>query len=180
MTTLTTAFATTKDRLTGLARSQQHHYARGEDRPLGGYVMTMAVYSGVVGSLAALARLTGREVPDGVPVKDIALAAFATEKLSRLLAKDPVTSPLRAPFTAYQGTSGPAELHEEVRGAGARKTVGELITCPFCTSVWVATGFTAGLIYLPRTTRLAVGTLAALAGADLLQFARAWLEKVSS
>jgi hypothetical protein len=54
--------------------------------------------------------------------------------------------------------------------------VGELVTCPFCTSVWVATGFGAGLIYLPRTTRIAMGTLAALAGADMLQFVHAWLE----
>jgi hypothetical protein len=39
---------------------------------------------------------------------------------------------------------------------------------------------TAGLVYLPRTTRLAMGTLAALAGADVLQFAHAWLEKSAS
>jgi hypothetical protein len=35
-------------------------------------------------------------------------------------------------------------------------------------------------VYLPRTTRLTVAALAALAGADLLQFARAGLEKASS
>jgi len=46
--------------------------------------------------------------------------------------------------------------------------------------VWVATGFTAGLIYLPRTTRLAMGTLAALVGADLLQYGHAWLQRVTS
>ena len=63
----------------------------------------MTVYAGVVGTLAAAARVTGREVPDGLRVQDIALSALATHKLSRLLAKDPVTSPLRAPFTAYQG-----------------------------------------------------------------------------
>ena len=113
-------------------------------------------------------------------MQDIALSALATHKLSRLLAKDPVTSPLRAPFTAYQGTQGPDKLHEEVRGTGARKAVGELITCPFCAGVWVATAFTAGLVYLPKTTRLAVGTFAALAGADMLQFVHAWLDKVSS
>jgi uncharacterized protein DUF1360 len=67
-----------------------------------------------------------------------------------------------------------------VRGSGARKTVGELVTCPFCTGVWVATAFTAGLVYLPRTTRLAIGTFASLAGADMLQFARSWLEKQTS
>jgi hypothetical protein len=134
----------------------------------------------MVGALAGMARITGRDVPDRVPVTDVALGALAIEKLSRLLAKDPVTSPLRAPFTAYQGTSGPAELDEEARGKGVQKAVGELVTCPFCTSVWVATGFAAGLVYLPRTTRLTIATLAALAGADLLQFARAGLEKASS
>jgi hypothetical protein len=63
---------------------------------------------------------------------------------------------------------------------GAQKTVGELVTCPFCTGIWVATGLTAGPIYLPRTTRIAMGTLTALAGADILQLVHAWLEKISS
>ena len=108
------------------------------------------------------------------------LAAAATHKLSRLLTRDPVTSPLRAPFASYEGTAGPAELAEDVRGHGAQKTVGELITCPFCTSVWVATGLAAGLVFLPRVTRLAMGTFAALAGADILQFAHAWLTKSTS
>jgi hypothetical protein len=44
----------------------------------------------------------------------------------------------------------------------------------------VATGFSAGLIYLPRTTRIAMGALAALAGADMLQCAHAWLKKACS
>lgn len=169
-----------RSRLARLARSQRGQYAGDADRPLGGYLMTMTAYAAVVAALAAAARITGQEIPDGLPVKDVALSALATHKLSRLLAKDPVTSPLRVPFTAYQGTSGPAELQEEVRGTGARKTVGELVTCPFCTSIWVATGFTAGLIYLPRTTRLALGTFAALAGSDLMQFAHAWMQQESS
>jgi hypothetical protein len=163
-----------------VARAQHDQYAGDEDRPLGGYAMTMTVYGAVVGGLAALARATGRDIPDGLSPTDVGLSALATHKVSRLLAKDPVTSPLRAPFTVFQGTSGPSELHEEARGTGGRKTVGELVTCPFCTGVWVATAFTAGLIYLPRVTRLAMGTFAALAGADILQFTHAWLDKVSS
>jgi hypothetical protein len=163
-----------------MARAERAAYAGEEDRPLGGYLVTMIVYAGVAGAVAVAARTTGRDIPDGVPAKDIALTALATYKLSRLLAKDPVTSPLRAPFTTYEGTSGPAELAEEVRGSGARKTVGELLTCPFCSGMWVATGFTAGLICLPRTTRLAIGTFAALAGSDLMHFAHAWLEQQSS
>jgi uncharacterized protein DUF1360 len=173
-------FTDLKDRVVAAASAQSERYTRGDDRPLRGYVITMTVYASLVGALAGIAKITGRDVPDGFPVADVALCAAATHKLSRLLAKDPVTSPLRAPFTTYEGTQGPAELKEEVRGQGGRKTVGELVTCPFCTGVWVATGFGAGLVYLPRTTRIAMGTLAALAGADMLQFGHAWLEKAAS
>jgi Protein of unknown function (DUF1360) len=173
-------FTEFKDRVTGAASAQGARYSGEADRPLGGYAITMTVYASLVGALAGLARVSGRDVPERLGTTDIVLSAVATHKLSRLLAKDPVTSPLRAPFTAYQGTEGPAELKEEARGQGGRKTVGELVTCPFCTGVWVATGLTAGLVYLPRTTRLAMGTLAALAGADMLQFAHAWLDKASS
>jgi hypothetical protein len=140
----------------------------------------MGTYGMVVGALAAVARLAGTDIPDGLPVRDIALSAVATHKLSRLLARDPVTSPLRAPFTAYRGTAGPAELAEDVRGDGARKAVGELITCPFCIGMWVATSFTAGLIFLPRTTRLVTGTLTALSGADLLHYGHSLLDQAAS
>jgi hypothetical protein len=137
----------------------------------------MAAYGGMVAALAALARFTGRKVPADLSWTDVIRCAAATQKLSRLLAKDPVTSPLRAPFTRYQGQSGPAELQEEVRGIGARKAVGELITCPFCIDMWVATGLVAGFVFLPRVTRLATDTLAVLAGADLLQFGYALIEE---
>jgi hypothetical protein len=173
-------FTELRDRLATAASAQAERYAGGEDRPLRGYAITMTAYAGMVGALAGLARITRRDIPDGFASTDVVLCAAATHKLSRLLAKDPVTSPLRAPFTSYRGTQGPAELHEEVRGQGSRKTVGELVTCPFCTGVWVATGLSAGLVFLPRTTRIAMGTLAALAGADMLQFMHAWLEQEAS
>jgi Protein of unknown function (DUF1360) len=41
----------------------------------------------------------------------------------------------------------------------------------------VATGLMTGYIYLPRATRLAVDTLAVLAGADLLQFGYSRLQE---
>jgi Protein of unknown function (DUF1360) len=165
-----------RDRLIRTARAQRERYAGGEDRPLKEYAATMAIYAGMVGTLAGLARATHREIPTRVSPMDLTLCAAATHKLSRLLAKDPVTSPLRAPFTEYEGNTGPAELHEEARGHGAQKAIGEMLTCPFCTGMWIATAFTAGLVYLPRTTRLAAATLTSLAGSDLLQFAYAWLE----
>jgi hypothetical protein len=169
--------ADVKSRLTGLARSEKASYSGGQERPLGGYAGAMATYGAVVAALAGLTRLTGKDVPDGLGTKDLVLSAVATHKLSRLITKDIVTSPLRVPFTVVRGTVGPAELEEEVRGQGARKAIGEMITCPFCADLWVATGLMAGLIYFPRSTRLAIDTLAVLAGADLLQFAYSRLQE---
>jgi hypothetical protein len=166
-----------KSRVTGLARAEKERYSGGEERPLGGYLAAMGVYAAVTGTLALATRLSHREIPDDLGIKDLLLSAVATHKLSRLITKDPVTSPHRAPYTVYQGQEGPAELEEEVRGEGARKAVGELITCPFCIDLWVATGLMAGFIYLPRTTRLAIETLAVLTGADLLQFGYARLQE---
>jgi hypothetical protein len=68
-------------------------------------------------------------------------------------------------FTTSQGPQGPAELHEEARSEDAKDTVGELVTCPFCMSVWVVSTLTAGQLLWPRATRTTMGALAALAGA---------------
>src|SRR5437588_806235 len=99
----------------------------------------------------------------------VLLMGGATHKGSRLLAKDAVTSPLRAPFTRYAGPSGDAELGEEVRGTGVQHSVGELVSCPFCLSIWVATGFAAGQVFAPRLTRLVAATFTAVTVADVLQ-----------
>ncbi len=146
-------------------------YAQGEDRPLASFSTVIAIYGAVVGVLAFIVRRSGRPLPPTVGVGDVALISVATHKLSRLVAKDPVTSPLRAPFTRFQGTSGEAELAEEVRGTGARKAMGELLTCPFCIGQWVATGLVFGLILAPRATRLVAALFTSLTIADLLQFA---------
>ena len=154
-------------------------YAHGHDRPIGSFVGILLAYLGAVGSLAALVRRRGG-CPEQVDASDLALMAVATHKLSRVIAKDPVTSPLRAPFTEFAGTSGPAELAEEVRGTGVRKAIGELVECPFCVGQWVATAFAFSYALAPRVTRLVMGALTALTASDYLQFAYAKLEEMES
>jgi Protein of unknown function (DUF1360) len=170
-------FTEVKSRAAELARAEKRRYSGDKERPLGGYLAAMGAYVSVTGTLVLAARLTRRQIPDGLGSRDLLLSAVAAHKLSRLITKDPVTSPLRAPFTRYQGQSGPAELKEEVRGTGGRKTVGELLTCPFCIDMWVATGLVAGLVFVPRATRLTTDILAVLTGADLLQFGYSMLEE---
>ena len=160
--------------LAALRQVEQEYAPDGEVRPLGGYVVTMASYGVYVGALFAAAAATGRRPPERVAAGDLALFSVATHKLSRVLTKDSVTSPLRAPFTRYKGVSGPAELNEEVRHhGGVRHSIGELLTCPFCMGMWISTSFSAGLVFAPRVTRLVAATLTALAASDFLQFAYA-------
>ncbi|MEW2512435.1 DUF1360 domain-containing protein [Streptomyces sp. NPDC046870] len=158
-------------RLHGLVRRTGRRYAAGHDRPLGGYLAAMAGFATYTTAWATTVRLLGRPVPDRPAPWDVALTSVATFRLSRLLTKASVTSPLRAPFTRYVAPQGPAELHEEAQPENGRHTVGELATCPFCMSVWVASTLTAGQLLWPRATRTAMGALTALAGADALQLA---------
>lgn len=154
-------------------------YRGDEDRPLGGYVVVMAVFAALVSGAAGLALATGRKLPPGVGPWDVALLALATHKVSRTATKDAITSPLRAPFTQYQGTGGPAEVMEEVRSTGGlRHSIGELITCPFCLDVWIAAGFTVGLVFAPRVTRLVAATFSAVTGADFLHLLYAKAQEV--
>ena len=158
---------TLRARLAGLRRA----YAPHEHRPLDGYVVTMGAFGVLAGSLAAAAKVTGRPVPERPAAADVVLISIATHKLSRLIAKDSVTSPLRAPFTRYAEPGGAAEVNEQVRdqGSSLRHSIGELVTCPFCLAVWVATGLTGGLVLAPRLTRLAATALTATAASDFLQ-----------
>ncbi|MDQ0582060.1 DUF1360 domain-containing protein [Streptomyces rishiriensis] len=162
-------------RLHGFLRSTKKDYSAGAERPLGGYLTAMAGFGAYTAAWATVVRLRGRPLPDRPAPSDIVLTSLAAFRLSRLLSKASVTSPLRAPFTRYVGPQGPAELHEEARAEGGKDTVGELMTCPFCMSVWVVSTLTAGQLLWPRATRTAMGGLAALAGADALQLAYAAL-----
>jgi hypothetical protein len=150
------------------ARAEAASYEHGEERPLAGYLAAMGIYAGGVGALSALAWATGRPLPERLAARDVVLLAVATHKVSRLLAKDPVTSPLRVPFTVFRGRSGESELAEEPRH-GSRHAVGELVTCPFCVDQWVATALCFGLVLAPRATRFLSGLFAVRAGADVLQ-----------
>lgn len=145
-------------------------YAPGEGRPLAAYGVLMgAFFSGLGGALAA-ARATGREL-DRPGWPDVVLHGLATQKVSRLIARDKVTSFLRAPFTRFQDTAGHGELEEAPRGEGLRCAIGELLVCPYCMAQWVAGGLAVGHVFAPRTTRLLSAMWAAQAIADGIQLA---------
>jgi hypothetical protein len=156
--------------LADAAQGEADSYRHGEDRPLGGYVLVMAVFAALVACAAGLAAASGRRLPNGIGPWDLLLITAGTHKLSRTLTKDAVTSPLRVPFARYSSSGGPGEVMEDASKASeTRHAIGELITCPFCLDMWIATGFAFGHVFAPRATRLVAGTFSALAGADFLQ-----------
>jgi hypothetical protein len=150
-----------------------------EHRPLLGYSMlTAGFFAGFAGALLA-ARRSGRELPGRVGPWDVITAGAATHKLSRLLAKDRVTSFLRAPFTEYEDSSGHGELEEKPRGRGLRLATGELVVCPYCLGQWVAAAFGVGMVAAPRFTRLVAFIYTAETVGDFLQLAYSAAEEKS-
>jgi hypothetical protein len=179
--TLRQATEDTRTQATDAARTEAEAYRHGEERPLGGYTAVMAVFVSLIVGAAGLVAATGRRLPERIGPYDVFLLAAGSHKLSRILTKDAVTSPLRAPFTRYSDSGGPAEVMEEVRDGGTfRHAVGELITCPFCLDMWVATALAIGLLFAPRVTGVVTATFTALTGADLLQLGYAVLQGAAS
>ena len=147
------------------------HYAPGQERPLLAYVALASVYAAATGGSVLALRASGRPLPETPRASDIVLLGVATHKLSRIIAKDKVTSFLRAPFTRFQEASGQGEVEEEPCGHGVRLAVGELLVCPYCLSQWVATGLTLGLLAAPRFTRLVGSVFVSYTISDFLQLA---------
>jgi hypothetical protein len=119
----------------------------------------LAEYAALLGFyVASVAALTGAAVEqDRLPRKfgplDLALLGIATHKLSRIVAKDRITSILRAPFVSYIHSAGAGEVEQEPRGRGMQRGIGQLISCPYCMAPWCAMALAFGLIFAPRVTR---------------------------
>ena len=134
----------------------------------------LAEYASLLGFyVASVAVLTGMAMEQDRLQKrfrllDLALLGIATHKLSRLVAKDRITSILRAPFVNYIRSAGAGEVEEEPRGRGIQRGIGHLISCPYCTAPWCATALAFGFVFAPRVTRFLAGILASVAISDFL------------
>lgn len=140
---------------------------------LAGYVSVMSVFGSAVAGTALIGRLRGRHLPTSYALTDLALGAVATHKFARLLSKDGVTTPLRAPFTEFEENTGSGEVAESPRPEPARHVIGELLTCPFCVAPWIASAYVALLALSPPLARAWAAVFGIVAGSDFLQHAYA-------
>jgi hypothetical protein len=141
-----------------------------EYKPLAQYALLAGIYNAALAaSLAAAGEK--RALPERLSFSDIALLGIATHKLSRLITKDWVTSPFRAPFTKFKEADGAGEVSEEARGSGMQRAIGELVTCPWCVGPWVAGALGLGMAFAPKPTRLLTAIFTAVTASDFLHHA---------
>jgi hypothetical protein len=141
-------------------------YGGEDEMPLGGYAVLLVAWAAGFG--AAGVRLARRRAIPHVRGADLALLGIATHKITRIVTKDWVTAPLRAPFTTYRESAGSGEVREKSRGTGLRRAVGDLLTCEYCTGPWVAGALVAAWGNAPRVARAFASLFAAVAISDFL------------
>lgn len=150
------------------------------ERPLGGYAVLMGTFTVLAVGFGAWFHRSGRELPDSISARDLALVTVASHKTSRLITRDRVTSAVRAPFTEFQDDAGPGEVNERARGRGLRRAVGELLVCPYCLGMWVSGAMTASLLVFPRFTRWFAAVLVSFFGSEVLHMAYSRAEDLVS
>ncbi|QRO01224.1 DUF1360 domain-containing protein [Archangium violaceum] len=147
-------------------------YRDEDQRPLGSYALLMTAWNlGLVGLLT----LGRRRLKHRMDLGDTVLLGVATHKLTRLLARDQVTSPLRAPFTRFESKGSAGEVNETSRGEGLRRAVGDLVSCIFCLGPWVGLGLTGLYVAKPEAARVVGSVFALTATSDFLHRGYEWL-----
>jgi hypothetical protein len=156
-------------------------YQGGEEMPLAGYAGLLGVFSVALAGVLLAARGADDSIHTKAPrvsLGDLLLMGVAAHKLSRLISKDRVTSPLRAPFTEYEEPASASEVKEKSRGTGLQRALGDLLTCPYCMGPWVATALVYGFRKRPRLTRLVAGIFTVTAMSDFLNHALGAVQKL--
>lgn len=162
---MTERLAEAKDRLQAVRTAYDHEH----EQPLAGYAVTVAGYGAFLAALAGGVKYSGTRLPRRLRPVDILLGGLAVHKAVRLVAKDAVTSPIRAPFTRFRGPGGSGEVAEDVRGRGIAHVIGEVLSCPFCLAPWAAGLYVAGLLVAPRHARVVAGVFGVVGVSDMLQ-----------
>jgi hypothetical protein len=131
------------------------------------YAVLTAVFNVALATFLFCRRRSS--LPERIDPPDLILLGLATQKLSRLATRSKVMIPLRAPFTKESKPSGSGEVEETPRGTGIRKTIGELLTCPFCIGTWISLALLIAFSWEPRLARFIAGIFAVGSVADFAQ-----------
>jgi hypothetical protein len=138
-----------------------------DERPLPQY----ATLAGAFWAVFALFLTTNRErLPERFRPADLAAIALSTYKLSRVITKEDVTAFVRAPVTEDPEAQQP-------KRRGMPRVLGELVTCPYCIGLWIASGLTYGHVLFPREARFFTTVFGSYAVSDFLHAGFMWLKE---
>jgi hypothetical protein len=140
--------------------------------PYQSYAAITGAFAGGLALAGALGKKLDRD-PQCNTALDLVLLSAATFKAARTLARDEVTSFIRAPFVEGEAHTGEGE--EPVHNAGIQQAIGELVTCTRCVGTWAAAGLAATQVLTPRFGRMLTLALGAAGINDFLQTAFASL-----
>ncbi len=169
MSATTSGLGRLRDKVRGQIERQLGPYDPDGEIELPGFAGSLSLFGASAIVAAVALRSGGRDLPERYAGADLLLGGVAVHKFARLMTKAAVTSPLRAPFTEFEGPAGSSEHEESPRGHGIRHTIGELLTCPFCLGVWISSGYVIGLASAPRAARAWAGVFTVTAVSDMLQ-----------
>jgi hypothetical protein len=110
-------------------------------------------------------------LPQSIPVIDLVLLGFAAARLTDVISTDEAMKWLREPFVRLEHTeiAGHDTETRVGRGLGLRRTIGELLSCPWCVGVWIAAGLTYLYFLIPHITWLFILALAVAEIGSILQ-----------
>lgn len=87
-----------------------------------------------------------------IDLLDFIIVALASFRLTRLIVFDKITEFLRAPFfdeIEEENEEGIMEVYYLPKQTPIKKFIGELLSCYWCTGVWVSTAIVMGYLLLP-------------------------------
>lgn len=134
------------------------------------YGFFLAVYVCVWTVFFALMHGMDRAWPRAIAPMDLLLLSLATYRLTQVLTEEKVAACLRSPFCEVKRVrqqDGTVKEEEVPRGTGLRHVAGELILCPWCTGIWIATLSTFAFVLAPGAARIVL-TVFAVAAAGLI------------
>lgn len=105
-----------------------------------------------------------------IDIWDFTILALASFRLTRLIVFDKITEFLRNPFfdeVEEENEDGTMEVYYLPKGTPIKKIIGELLSCYWCTGVWVSAAVVVGhlllpVVFVPIILVLAVAGLAAI------------------
>ena len=118
--------------------------------------------------------------PAQVSGMDLLILSLATFRLTEIISEEKIARCLRAPFCQPRTVTGPngKVSEEEVpTGTGLRRMVGELILCPWCAGVWIATLVTFFWLLAPAFARVVMLAFGVAAGGVLFQIAAKLMDR---